>query len=198
VALAGTTATVVVLVVEGQIPTVGQLISLAGAVPAYFNVTNAPILTVSASANPDLGIYTLTFALTNSGIVTTVSPGLAVAPQLEIGEALIAQSSIAAALQSTVSSAQERAVRFDVSFPVIPTAAIVYAQSADQDIDTEYQNLGTVASVVGGVVQGASLNGPNGSSVIFDGVTARFVRLSTPASGLSGFAGAFIVGKVTV
>lgn len=198
VALSGTTATIGVLVIEGQIPTAGQLVSIAGAVPSYFNVTNAPILSVSAATSPDLGVYTITFSLTNSGIVTTISPGLAIAPQVEIGDALVAEASSAASLQANVNPAQGRSVRFDVTFPVLPGAAIVYAQSADLDIDSQYTNLGTVASVVGGVVQGANTNAPNTSSVYFTGVTAGFVRFYIPQSGLAAYASATIVGKVLV
>ena len=196
VALSGTTATVVVIVIEGQIPVIGQLVSIAGAVPSYFNVTNAAILSVSAAASPDVGLYTITFALTNSGIGTTVSPGIAVAPQLEVGDALVAEASMAAALQSNVNPAQGRSVRFDVSFPVLPGAATVQAQSADLDIDTEYQNLGTVATVVGGVVTGASANGPKGATATFTAVTANFVRFRI--SGLAASSTATIVGKVLV
>jgi hypothetical protein len=198
VALSGTTATVVVRVIEGQIPVVGQLISISGAVPSYFNVTNVAITGVSLPASPDLGIFTITFTLVNSGQTTIASPGLAVAPQLEVGSVLVAGSSIAAALQSNVNPANGRSVRFDISFPTLPGAALVYAQSADLDIDTEYQNLGTVASVTGGVVAGASTNGPNGCAVIFTGVTAGFVRVTIPQSGLAGYGGATIVCKVSI
>jgi hypothetical protein len=198
VALSGTTATITGLVISGNIPVVGQLVSISGAVPAYFNVTNAPILSVSAAASPDLGVYTITFALTNSGIGTTVSPGVAVAPQLEVGDPLVAESSMAGALQSNFPVYQGRSIRFDVTFPVIPGAALVQAQSAMIDIDADYQNLGTAASVVGGVVQGSNTNGPNTSSVIFTGVTANFVRFNIPQSGLAGYGSATIVGKVLI
>jgi hypothetical protein len=190
-------------VIEGQIPTVGQLVSIAGAVPSYFNVTNAKILSVSAAATPDLGIYTITFALANTFVPPlTVSPGIAVAPQIEIGDTLAlnngstatanAMASVAAALQSNINPANGRSVRFDVSFPTLPGAVTVAAQSAYEDLDSEYQYLGgslaaaTVASVTGSVL--------TGGSVIFNGVTAEYVRLIV--SGLA--ANGTIVGIVMI
>lgn len=192
VQLTSPTAQVTGTVIEGQVPVVGQLVSIAGAVPAYFNVTNAKITAVSAAATPDVGVYTISFALTNSNIGTTNSPGKAVAPQIEVGETIVAGASISAALQSNVNPAQGRAVRFDVSFPTLPGAVTVAAQSADLDIDSEYQYIGgslatgTVVTVTGGVQTGAS--------TVFTGMTANFVRLIT--SGLAG--SGKIVGKVMV
>ena len=89
VALASPTATVRLLVKEGQVPYVGQLISFQGVVPAYFNVTNAPILTVSQVNTPDDVTYDITFTLTNSNIGTTLSPGRFEAPQTEIGDSVV-------------------------------------------------------------------------------------------------------------
>lgn len=202
VQLTSPTAQVTGVVTEGQIPTVGQLVSITGAVPSYFNVVNAKITAVSAAATPDVGVYTISFALTNSNIGTTASPGKAVAPQIEIGDTLAinngstatanASASCAASLQANVNPAQGRSVRFNVSFPVLPGAVTVAAQSAILDIDSEYTYLGgslataTVASVAGGV--------KTGGSVVFTGVTATFVRLIV--SGLAGTG--TVVGKVLV
>lgn len=202
VKLASPTAQVTGTVIEGQIPVVGQLVSITRAVPSYFNVTNAKITAVSAAASPDVGVFTISFALTNSNIGTTASPGKAVAFQNEIGDTLAinngstatanAAASVAAALQSNVNPAQGRSVRFDVSFPTLPGAVTVAAQSADLDIDSEYTYIGgsiataTVASVVGTV--------QTGGSVVFTGVTAELVRLIV--SGLAG--PGTIIGKMMV
>lgn len=196
VALAGTTATVVGTVIEGQIPTVGQLVSISGAVPAYFNVTNAKILSVSAAASPDLGVYTITFTLTNAGIPTTASPGLAVAPQIELGDTLAinngstatanAAASVAVAIQENVNPANAKSIRADVTFPTVPGACVVQLQTADLDIDSEYVTLGTVASVVGGAV--------TGQSAVFTGIEALFCRFLITGLATSGS----VIGKVTV
>jgi len=196
VALASPTATVVGTVIEGLIPVVGQLVSIAGAVPSYFNVTNAKITSVSAPASPDVGVYTITFTLTNSNIGTTTSPGVAVAPQIETGDTLAinngstatanASASQAVAIQENVNPANGKSVRADVTFPTMPGAVTVALQTADLDIDSEYVTLGTIASVVGGV--------QSGQSVIFAGIEALFARFLV--TGLA--AGGSIIGKVTV
>ena len=202
VQLTSPTAQVTGIVIEGQIPVVGQLVSIQGAVPAYFNVTNAKITAVTAAATPDVGLYTISFALTNANIATTNSPGLAIAPQAEVGDAVSAVSnttagvaavlagfaSCAAALQSNVNPSQQRAIRFDVSFPTAAGSLTVVAQSASLDIDSEYQDMGTVATLTGGVLAGGS--------VIFSNYTANFVRLITRTP--VGIGAAKIVGKVTI
>lgn len=201
VALASPTATVRVKVGTGNVPTTSQLISFQGVVPAYFNVVNAAILSVSAAVNtPDDGTYDITFSLTNSNIGTTLSPGRFDAPQAEIGDAVTlggtgTWSSAAIAIQHNTGPNDGRSVRFDVSFPVLPGAVTVVAQSADHDVDTEYVTLGTVASVVGGVLQGNTSSG-QASAVIFANTLQRFVRFQL--SGIAAAGSAKIVGKVTV
>lgn len=184
VALASPTATVVGTVIEGQIPVTGQLVTIRGAVPSYFNVTNAKILSVSAAATPDVGVYTITFSLTNSNIGTTTSPGLAVAPQIETGETLVVGTSQQCGLPDNTGPDNGRTVRFDVTFPTMPGSATVVAQTAALDIDSEYSTLGTVTSVTAGV--------QSTQSTIFTGVRGLFVRLKVTAAA----GGGTIIGKV--
>ena len=194
VACNGATGTIVGTVVEGQIPTAGQLVSIQGAVPAYFNVTNVKIASVSAAATPDIGVYTITFSLVNTFQATVASSGVALAPQIEIGDAIGlgnasggTWNSAAIALQSnTGAPSQGRTIRFDVNFPVLPGACTIVAQTADVDIDTDYVDAGTVASVTGGVQTGASLE--------FVGVLQNFARLSVRAIAAPG--SATIVGRL--
>lgn len=195
VALSGTTATVTGTVIEGNIPVVGQLVSLSGAVPSYFNVTNAKILSVSAPASPDVGVYTITFALTNSNIGTTNSPGVALAPQIETPELFSNLSvggadfySLEVALQSNTGPDNGRTIRADISFPVFPGACTVYLQTAELNIPSEYRDFFTVGTVTGGVL--------SGGSVMQTLVVANFARLHV--AGIAGIGSASIIGKVTV
>lgn len=194
VALASPTATVKVLVKEGQIPAVGQLISIQGAVPSYFNVTNVAIASVTQVNTPDDGTYTLTFALTNANIGTTTSPGRFDAPQIEIGDALNLGGSgtwysAAIGIQMDTGPNNGRSIRFDVSFPTPGTStATITAQSADLDLDGEYVDLGTVSTLTAGVTAG--------QSVIFPDLIARFVRFKV--SGVINPASSTVVGKVEV
>ncbi len=195
VALASPTATVRLLVKAGQIPVANQLISIVGVTPAYFNVTNAKILTVSSAVNtPDDGTYDVTFTLTNANIGTTSATGHFVAPQIEVGDSLTLGGtgtwySAAIATQMNTGPNNGRSVRFDVSFPITNTSsAVITAQSADVDLDTEYVDLGTVGTLVAGV--GGT------QSAVFANTLQRFVRFKV--SGISAASTSTVVGKVEV
>ena len=193
VQLTSPTAQVTGTVIAGNIPTVGQLVSISGAVPAYFNVTNATITSVSSAATPDVGVYTISFSLTNSNVPVAISsPGVAVAPQVEIGESLANGDSSAISIQSNIGPENGRVVRCDISFPTVPVAAVIDAYTADIDIDSEYSLLGNVATVSGSTVQGA--NASNVVSAEFTSIVANFIRFHT--SGLSG--SGKVVAKVTI
>ena len=188
VQLTSPTAQVTGTVIEGQIPVVGQLVSISGAVPAYFNVTNAKITAVSAAATPDVGVYTISFALTNANIPTTASPGLAIAPQVEVGESVVNGASIPVALQANVNPDQGRTIRADVEFSA-PSggSATVTLQSADS-LDGTWEDLAVVAQMTGGT--------PTHGSVVLPGITANFLRYNN--SALAGVSSATIVAKVLV
>ena len=186
VALAGTTATVTGTLIEGNIPVAGQKVSIAGVTPSYFNVTDAPIL--ASTFDLSTGIGTFTFTLNNSNIGTTAATGRAMATTKESSDSLTAGASLQCALQANTGPDNEKAIRFDVSFPTLPGGVTVVAQTANRDEDSEYVTLGTVASVAAGV--------QSGGSVIFTGVIARFVRFYV--SGIIGVGSATIIGKVTV
>lgn len=188
VQLTSPTAVVGVVVKAGQIPAIGQLVSITGAVPAYFNVSNASITAVSSAASPDLGVYTISFALTNSNIATTVSPGLAVAPVIQVSENIAAGASAQLCIQANTGPQNGRSVRFDVTVSGTIGAAVIKAQSADVDLDSEYQDLGTVAAVVGGVV--------SGGSATFVDILENFVRFNT--TGVAANTSGKVIGKVLV
>ena len=192
VALAGTTASVTGTVVEGNIPVVGQLISISGAIPSYFNVTNASITSVSAAASPDVGVYTVQFALTNSNILTTNSPGVAVMPTPEVGEAVVLGASSALGLQSLENPSNGRTVRADVTFPTQAGSVVVTLQGAMVDLDGDYTDLASVASLTGGVLNG----GVTVASVNIVGVTANFLRFNNKS--LAGVGTTKIVAKVLI
>lgn len=193
VALAGTTATVVGTVVEGNAPVVNQQVTIRGAVPSYFNVNNATILTVTQVDTPDDGVWSITFSLTNSNIVTTSSPGIAVAPQQEVGDSVQLGGggtwySVPVSIQSNTGPNDGRSMRFDANFPSTNGSATITAQTASicDGVNDNFQDLGTVATLANGVVTGGSL--------VVTEISANFTRLK-----VSGTAGtATVVGKVLV
>lgn len=182
----GNVATITGTVIEGNIPTVGQLVTVAGCSNSTFNVTNIAIATVSAAATPDVGVYTITYALTTGDIASGALTGLAMAPQIEVGETLANQSSIAIALQSNVGPNNAQTVRFDVTFPTIPTTAQVDVYTAAIDVDSEYVLLTTVANVAASTV--------TGQSAVWPDLRANFVRFKVSTLAGSGK----IIAKVLV
>jgi hypothetical protein len=184
--VASNVASITGVVIEGNIPVVGQLVTITGCSQGTFDVTNVSIASVSAAATPDAGVYTITFALTTGNIASVPLTGLVVAPQIEVGDTLVNGSSQAIAIQANTGPENGRAVRVDVTFPSIPTTALVVLQGADVDLDAQYVTIGTIASVAGSSV--------TGQSVTFDGIRANFLRLNVSTLAGSGT----VVGKILV
>lgn len=177
VALATDVATVTGTVIEGNIPTVGSLISIRGTQTSsgLFNVTNVPVTAVSIALATGQG--TISFDLTGSNVATTPDAGLAILPQPEVPETLVAGSSIPAAAPFNDSKTDgARTFLASCTFPTIPTAATVTLQASEFDSDSQYYSLGTVATVASGAV--------TQSSAQFTLTTARFLRFNV--SGLTG------------
>lgn len=172
-----TVGTAVFQIQSGNIPIVGSSITIVGASNSpNFNVTNATVLTVVANA--DTGVVTVTFAISSTNQATLADSGIVQIPQPEIGEAIVnATASVPVALSfSTANPDEARGITVVVSFPSLPTAAGVSLQQAVQDIDSEYKNVATVATVSGGVITA-------GPQITVDPVLGRFLRLYIEASG---------------
>ena len=86
VGIVSNVATVVGTIFQGNIPAIGNQISIRGTQSnsGLFNVTAATI--VSFSGTPSTGVYSITFALTNANIGTTADSGLAIIPIAEVPE----------------------------------------------------------------------------------------------------------------
>jgi hypothetical protein len=199
IAASAGTCTLTVLVIEGQIPVVNQLVSVTGfpttGALAPFNITNAKITAVSAAATPDVGVYTISFASVSS-IISQAAAAYAIAPQIETGTTIAvnngstatanASASEAISIQENVNPANAKTIRADVTFPTVPTTCTVALQTAALDFDSEYVTLGTVASVTGSTV--------TGQTVMFAAVEALFARFL-----ITGFAGAgAVIAKITI
>ncbi len=187
VALAGTTATVTGTVIRGNIPVVGQSITITGAAPTYFNVSNATVLSVSGAASPDVGVYAVTFTLANSNIVATASTGTLIGNAPEVGESitlggLSAWKSAALGLQAIQGPGVAKNLRASVRFPTaLGGNCSVILQAADVDLEGAYVNVG---SAIVNAATAANATMYAGTSAI----VANFVRFSitgivSPGSG---------------
>lgn len=190
VAIAADVATVVGVVTEGEIPLVGSLISIRGTQTSSgaFNVTNA-VLTAVTFVPATSGI-TVTFALTAANVATTADAGLAIIPQPEVPETLVAGASIACTPQNNETFLEVgRLLSTTVTFPTLPTAATVVLQGANFDVDSEYTAIATVATVAAGAqstpkVTEVQNNGGGTTTAINSPVNFRFYRFFT--SGITG------------
>jgi hypothetical protein len=178
----GTTSNVTVQILSGNVPIVSALskplITIVGSANAAgaYNVTNAALTAVSAAMNPDSGIYTFSF-LGSGTSATAADGGQFSVPQPEVAEVLVAAASVPVAVSfNTATLNQGKTLSAVVSFPTVPTTAVVTLQSADIDLDSEYADIATVVSVTGSVVTGGQIS--------IGTLDARFYRFNT--TGVTG------------
>lgn len=184
-----TTGTLTFRILSGNVPVVGALITVRGTSNAsgHFNVTNATILTVSAPADPDAGIYTVTYAITSSTLSTTGDSGEVCIPQPEIGEALTAGAASVpvAAPYAAGNTNYEKTISVNVKFPSSPTTAVVVLEAANFDLDSEYATIATV-------VDDASPNPQDGQIEVESNF--RFYRLKVLST--TGGSSPTVVGSI--
>ena len=154
VAATGGTATVSVYVLAGNIPVVGNLISIAGTQTSsgLFNVSSVPLTNVTINATT--GIGSVQFALV--GTVSSVADaGQAIVPIQEVPETLAANTSVPVYIPSQEPNDMgEKSITTAITFPTMPTAATVKLYSAINlpknlpgSAGSEWTLVGTVATV---------------------------------------------------
>jgi len=148
-----TTGTLTYMTTQGNVPLVGDLITVVGTANASgnFNVTNAAIVTVSAAVDANgfqSGVVTVTYAISSSSQGTTGDAGQVIIPRSEIGEALVNNTAtVPVAVPSTqLMTNQSKTVNATVKFTGSPTSATAYLQGAIFDIDSEYEDLGIITN----------------------------------------------------
>lgn len=204
-----TTATVKVQILSGNIPVAGAKITVVGASNSpNFNVTNATILSVSAPASVDAGIFTLTYAITPTSQGVLADGGQFIVPQPEIGEDITGMGSTYASVSvaapfNNPQMDQGKALSVTVSFPALNagSAATVSLQGADFDIDSEYHDIAVVATVTAGSIGSTgyfnSGQGASGTPGEVNLLNYRFYRLNISSVSSLGTAGqTTIVGKI--
>lgn len=137
------------LVVEGNIPAVGDLITVKGTSrgSGVFNVTNAVLTAVNINALTGAG--SVQFAIGAGTLADGADAGYAAIPVTQLAETLVASSSSAAfALPSNASSAGTT-INWSMAYPVAPGAVSVSLQAALIDLDSEYSTVDTTTSVSG-------------------------------------------------
>lgn len=185
-----TTATLIFQIVSGNIPLVGDLITVIGCVnSANFNVTNAVILTVSCTV---AGVCTVTYTIVSTASPTsqTADVGQVLIPRVEQSENLQNGASVPIAIPAqNPQPNQGRIITAVVSFPTVPNSATVFLQEAVKDIDSEYTTIATIAVISNSAVSPAS--GQVYSTAVE--VSGRFYRFLV--ANVNGVGGS-IIGKI--
>lgn len=167
VACASDVATIGIAIQQGNIPAVGQLLTVIGTVSASgaYNVSRVAIASVTA-VSASAGTYTLTYACTTSNLSTTADAGKAIVPVQEVPETVAANTSMAFYVpsQEPVDDGA-RTITVSVTFPTIQAstgAATIKLYTAIQnngslpgDTASEWTPMGTTG-VVGTLASGAA------------------------------------------
>lgn len=186
-----TTATLTFQIVAGNIPSIGDLITVIGTAngSGNFNVTNVQVLSVTTTNS---GVCTVTYTIPTTATPTspTADVGAVLIPRIELSENLHNGASVPVAVpaQNPVPN-QGRIITVVVSFPTVPQNAQIFLQEAIKDQDSEYNTIATVAVIANSVIS------PTSGNVFSTAVevNGRFYRLL--ATGVTGVGGS-IIGKI--
>jgi len=147
----GTTATLVFQILSGNIPLVGDLITVISSANSggVFNVTNAVLVTVSCTI---AGVCTVTYTIASTSQVSTPDVGQVLCPRSEIGETFANGASAPVSVAPNNSAPQQgRTLTLSTTVTGSPSTGLVDLQGANQDIDSQYE---TLAPIAGGSVSG--------------------------------------------
>ena len=185
-----TTATLKFQLLSGNVPVAGSLITVVGcANSANFNVTNVAIISVSAAASPDAGVYTVTYAISSTNQATLADGGQVVVPQPEVSETISATGASVPVSAGAVGPGNNgRSLSVTVKLPNSGSLSglTVVIQGANFDIDSEYATIGTITASgaanntyewQSGQAVGAAAPGVVGSGSV-DLINFRFYRLN--------------------
>jgi|GEM_PF-2338487 len=148
VAVATNVVTLGVILVEGYIPKVGDLITVVNTTTdsGGANVSNAALTAIMITATTGKG--TVTYAATASDQTTTADSGMAYVPVPEVAEALSAQKSQAFAIQSTIGRGY--GITWGYTCPSAPSTIAIQLEGAINNNDAEYTLIGSSETTTSG------------------------------------------------
>lgn len=148
VAVSGNVATVGVQIVEGYIPSVGDLITVTGTttIGGAANVTNQAITAVNITATTGAG--TISFALTHADQSVQPDTGMGFVPIPEVGEALANGTSQAFAIPSKEGfNDNGLTITWSTRFPSSPGSVTMTLEAAMENEDSQFITLDTSTNV---------------------------------------------------
>ena len=161
VACASSVATIVMTIQHGNVPVVGNLITVQGTTNASgaYNVTNVPIASISGTIAT--GVYTVTYACTTADLSTAAAAGQAYVPIQEVAESMAANTSVVVYVPSQEPQDNgARTITIATTFPTLQGstgAATVTLYTAINNngiapgvAGSEWTSMGVVATAAGG------------------------------------------------
>jgi hypothetical protein len=185
VAVAANVVTLGVKIVEGNIPIVGNLITVRGTFVggAAVNVTGVALTGVSIVAST--GVGTVTYTATTANLAQTPDGGQATVPVAEVADSLAVQKyqqlGVPYANPELVTG---RVVTWSWNTPSAPATIAIQLEGAINDVDSEYAIIGTSQTTTSGTIIG---NVPIG---------VRFLRANVTAT--TGGSSPSLISKVLI
>jgi len=143
VQLTSNVATLTVQMLEGNIPAVGDMLTVTGTSTASgaFNTGQSPVALTGVTIDSTTGAGTITYALTHANVGLTTDAGLA---SVDVPEVTYAASgpvkSAAFALQPA--KGQGRGITWAYNTPSAPASLSIQLEGAVGDSDAEYTTIG--------------------------------------------------------
>lgn len=144
----GSVVTLGVRQIEGNIPAVGQLVTVIGTAQAgaLANVTNVALSAVSIT--PATGIGTLQYSSAAPALAQTNDGGMAIAQVNDVGETLAIQKYQQFCLDPTGGYG----ITWQWACPSAPATISLQLEGAINDTDAEYTIIGTAQTTVSGTI----------------------------------------------
>jgi hypothetical protein len=182
----GTTATLTGTIYRGNIPVVGQVITVQGT--KTNSALNGTFTLTAVSVTAATGVGTFSY-LSSQTVSSTADAGMAIIPIQEIAEVCQNGTSVAIYVPSNeLRDLGQKSITVATTFPSLPTAATVTLYTAitnnPEAASPEWTSMGVVATVVGGSVTVPANASTGGGLTTFATPAGRFFRVVV--SGVSG------------
>jgi hypothetical protein len=185
VAIASNVATIGVVLLEGYIPKIGDLITVVNTASdgGAANVVNVALTAVNISTTTGAG--TLSYAATGTNQTTTPDSGMFYIPVPEVGETLANGSSQAFAVPEAGSGHDDNGltITWRTYYPSAPGAVTMALQASEVDQDSQYSTLDTSTNT-------------GGETRVITLTRFRFLRVN--ASGVSGGTFPTVVATIAI
>ena len=183
VARTSNVVTLTVLMLEGNIPGVGDLVTATGtsAGSGGANTSNTPVALSGVTINATTGVGTVTYTKNGADIVSVADAGQA---SVEVPEVPQLSPGKSAAFAIQAAKGQGRGISWDYNCPSAPGSASIQLEGALEDEDAQYAIIGSAITSTSG-----------GQAFATTPENVNFVRLN--ATTFTGGSSPSIVGRIS-